>query len=372
MKSTNCLVESNGTVKLSDYCLLPLSFSSEASQNQLSNPDLIESKSISECQSVLSNSVKPYDSFDERHWMSPEVYYSSLYLDKSDIWSLGCIVYEMLIGESLLCRAWKKGIDIDNYYTDINGLLSEGLSINAKSFLTDALRYKPEDRVSLSGLLSHPFIKKSGMEVIEEENEAGLIQLNTGGLLENKSLIEGNNDNRSNVSKSNFSILASLINMSSNSHYSAGIKPMKKLMPKQPNNNTNSNNNSSIKKKETGKCEFFKKKVSKILDDENKMVESHRITEENDSIDDFAKKRLEFEKNLKEVAESKENTIDFNAKKRMEFEENMMKEVDMKKEKEENLLNMLGEQKKEDTIDFNKKKRMEFEKNMMKEFEGQE
>lgn len=65
-----------------------------------------------------------------------------------DIWSLGCIAYEMLSGEILMYD-----------YNDPNSIqVPETCSDNLRDFLACCLEYDPESRATISDIIKHPFL----------------------------------------------------------------------------------------------------------------------------------------------------------------------------------------------------------------------
>jgi len=341
LKSTNCLVESNGTIKLSDYFLLPLSINNTyfVHGSAESFPD-----SDSEVLSQYSENVQT-DPFDPRHWMSPETYFNKIFTEKSDIWSLGCIVFEMLVGQSLFNISINKNKTIEEYYQNVTMFFPDNLSDKTRDFLTMLLKSKPEERANLETLRTHKFLEIQGVEIFEEDLE------------DNHVSDKGSNIDKlgSVVSKSNFSVLASIVNYSlqESHHFNNNTKNLKKK------------GKTSIQKSGKGdRCSL--KNIFKPGDWEKKVIEEKEMEKSimgEDSFDDFNKKRMDYEQILRKEIEiesknKKKNndSIDFNAKKRMEYEQNLIRELEGK----------------DDSMDLNAKKRMEFEQNLLKELEGKD
>lgn len=83
--------------------------------------------------------------------MSPEAYYKTLYSEKSDIWALGIILYEMLEGRTI-----DHGMPINRYFNSIikNGYnLYSQISEGTKAILKGILQIQPERRSSTVELL---------------------------------------------------------------------------------------------------------------------------------------------------------------------------------------------------------------------------
>ena len=352
-------MESNGTVKLSDYFLLPLKNQDNycsKSEESLQDSEVVFSQTS---QTVLLNPC------DARNWMAPETYFEQTFTEKSDIWSLGCIVFEMLAGQSLFSIAMNKNKMIEEFYDCVTDFFPETLSAKSRDFLTLLLKFKTEDRANLEALRTHKFLEISGVEIFDEDNEELHGSMRASKIDKEKSIF----------SKSNFSVLASLVNSSmQDSHQiNSNLKSLKKKPLK------------SVAQKsfKTDKCQL--KKIFRNGGDdwdqkviEEKEMERSIIGEE--SMDDFQRKRTEFEQNLfkdihksgerqsiktkKKVEqeqmvlkdfESENSSMDFNAKKRMEFEKQLLKELEGN-----NNIN---------SVDFNAKKRMDFEQKMLKELE---
>ena len=82
-----------------------------------------------------------------------------------DIWSLGCIVFEMLTGNGMWSnyRGFNARVlgDLIAGYQDRELVLSDDLSANAKDFLRKCLTRDVEERWTADQLLKHPFITES-------------------------------------------------------------------------------------------------------------------------------------------------------------------------------------------------------------------
>ncbi|KAJ3227807.1 ATP binding [Clydaea vesicula] len=91
-------------------------------------------------------------------WMAPEVIKGRGYSAKVDIWSLGCVVLEMITGShpwnqlDEMQTMWKLG---KNMLPDI----PEWLSSDAKDFLLKCFSIDPDTRPTATELLHHPFVQ---------------------------------------------------------------------------------------------------------------------------------------------------------------------------------------------------------------------
>eukprot|EP00210_Caulerpa_lentillifera_P008466 g8076.t1 len=91
-------------------------------------------------------------------FMAPEIYQGESYTLKVDIWSLGCVLYEMLIGHNPF-KGENKQITKSNVLScklDYQGL--EKVSIEAKDLILKMLEPNPENRFTAQQVLDHPWI----------------------------------------------------------------------------------------------------------------------------------------------------------------------------------------------------------------------
>ncbi|XP_035187752.1 mitogen-activated protein kinase kinase kinase 19 isoform X2 [Oxyura jamaicensis] len=139
IKGNNVMLMPNGTVKLIDFgCARRLAWAS-----------------LSGTHSELLKSVHgtPY-------WMAPEVINESGYGRKSDIWSVGCTVFEMATGKPPLASMDR--IAAMFYIGAHRGLmpsLPERFSGAAADFVHACLTRDQHERPSARQLLDHPFVK---------------------------------------------------------------------------------------------------------------------------------------------------------------------------------------------------------------------
>ena len=90
--------------------------------------------------------------------MAPQILFGNCYDQKADIWSLGTMVYEMLVGfspftgysASNLAHNIQKG----NYGIPKN----VSLSMSCLYFINDTLKLEPEKRISHEDLPFHQFL----------------------------------------------------------------------------------------------------------------------------------------------------------------------------------------------------------------------
>ena len=140
IKGANILVETNGVVKLSDFgCSI-----------------FIEKTLTLYLQENKDNGIQ-----GSIPWMAPEVIRQTKYGRKSDIWSFGCTILEMITGKP----PWF-GYNFDNSVAAIMKIgcsneipaIPENISTNLKDFLLECLQRDPENRSSVKNLLSHQFL----------------------------------------------------------------------------------------------------------------------------------------------------------------------------------------------------------------------
>ncbi|KAL1923627.1 uncharacterized protein VTP21DRAFT_8607 [Calcarisporiella thermophila] len=139
IKGANILVDNKGCVKISDFGI---------------------SKKIEDDILTASGAARP--SFKGSvFWMAPEVVKQTQYTNKADIWSLGCLVIEMLSGD----HPWPS-------YTQMQAIFKIGryaapdipevASSDARDFLQRTFELNYQDRPSATELLKHAFLAQPG------------------------------------------------------------------------------------------------------------------------------------------------------------------------------------------------------------------
>ncbi|KAJ1905735.1 ATP binding, partial [Tieghemiomyces parasiticus] len=137
IKGGNILVDIKGGIKISDF---GISKKIEPDEDRLS---LISNRAS------LKGSV---------FWMAPEVVKKTHYTRKADVWSLGCLVIEMLTGEhpfpnfTEMQAMFKIG-------SNTSPAIPEDISAEARDFLTQTLALDYLQRPAADALLLHPFVQ---------------------------------------------------------------------------------------------------------------------------------------------------------------------------------------------------------------------
>lgn len=140
------------------------------------------------------------------NYISPEIATRSAHGLESDIWSLGCMFYTLLIG--------RPPFDTDTVKNTLNKVVLADyemptfLSREAQDLIHHLLRRNPADRLSLSSVLDHPFMsrnpsaKSKDLGTVEDSMDSGHATLSTtitassatslsGSLLDRRRLLVG-------------------------------------------------------------------------------------------------------------------------------------------------------------------------------------
>ncbi|TFK76404.1 Pkinase-domain-containing protein [Pluteus cervinus] len=140
IKGGNILVDNKGGVKISDFGISKKVDDSPIAGNKMHRPS-------------LQGSV---------FWMAPEVVKQSVHTQKADIWSVGCLVVEMLTGE----HPWAQLTQMQAIFkigSSAQPTIPSDISQEAQDFLQSTFKLDHEARPTAIELLKHPWIstKKS-------------------------------------------------------------------------------------------------------------------------------------------------------------------------------------------------------------------
>ncbi|KAI0054116.1 Pkinase-domain-containing protein [Auriscalpium vulgare] len=149
IKGANILVDNKGGVKISDFGISKKLEDNLMPGNRLHRPS-------------LQGSV---------FWMAPEVVKQTAYTKKADIWSVGCLVVEMLTGE----HPWAQLNQMQAIFKigsfSAKPPIPSDVSANAQDFLELCFELDHELRPSAGDLLGHPWLnKKTGKKGAGKNN----------------------------------------------------------------------------------------------------------------------------------------------------------------------------------------------------------
>ena len=196
IKCQNLLLSDEGRVKISDF-------------------GISINKNVLNCNNRVGT---PY-------WMSPEVINRQRYNEKTDIWSLGIICYELVEGEPPYSEFKPNVVMKKIIENPIKGLKNpEKYSNEFNDFVSLCLNVDYNKRPNIPQLLEHKFIKKSGsvkflQKIIEENNSLFYKDINSISLnyeysnvnTSEKNNFDLNSYNNINESNSNFNESDSII-----------------------------------------------------------------------------------------------------------------------------------------------------------------
>ena len=103
-------------------------------------------------------------------WMAPELLLGNPYNEIVDIWSLGILLFEMAEGEPPYIND-NPAVVIDMILNNPEPKLKNKLrwSKDFTNFLSHCIRKIPEERLSASSLLCHPFIEENDEQTSQEQ-----------------------------------------------------------------------------------------------------------------------------------------------------------------------------------------------------------
>ena len=155
-------------------------------------------------------------------YMAPEIIESENYDYSVDIWSLGILLYELLMGYSPFKDKTTKNTIVNIKLHELK--FDKEISEECKDLINKLLEVNKEKRINIKDILTHNFIKN---------NQNSIYSISSNILLNNKSgsgIISDNDNDNSKLNNSNTNSNSNLINMNSNDiQISRSVKPFIKF-----------------------------------------------------------------------------------------------------------------------------------------------
>jgi serine/threonine protein kinase len=134
----------------------------------LSKKDVIKVGDFGVCKRLDSTCELAQTKIGTPYYMSPEIYKNEPYNNKCDIWSLGCILYEMMTLKNPFQSAKTLpnliNMIINENYKEISK--TKGYSMNLRNLVSLMIKLDPNERPSVDEILNISFIK----EYLENKN----------------------------------------------------------------------------------------------------------------------------------------------------------------------------------------------------------
>jgi serine/threonine protein kinase len=163
VKVANVLVDEAGTVKLADFGASKILSRLQQSEEATSPNDHARApqwESSLQARGITTTKGTPL-------YMAPEVAFGAVHTSKSDIWSVGCTVLQMLTGK----EPWSECADASLFAlmqriaaTTCGPPLPDFVSAEAISFLKLCFQRDPNDRPTAADLLCHSFLRRKDPE----------------------------------------------------------------------------------------------------------------------------------------------------------------------------------------------------------------
>ena len=174
-------------------------------------------------------------------YMAPEIIESENYDYSVDIWSLGILFYELLMGHSPFKDKTTKNTIVNIKLHDLK--FDKEISDDCKDLINKLLEVNKEKRINIKDILSHNFVKKNEND-INFFSSNKFLNNNTGLFRENE------NDYINNINVNNNTNSNTNINMN-DMLISNSIKPfknsyLKSITSSKSNRSSNNHNNSSF------------------------------------------------------------------------------------------------------------------------------
>jgi serine/threonine protein kinase len=247
LKASNILIFPNGDIKLCDF---GLSFQWDDSNKYDYNDTISNNCSAnSKLQKIATNG--------SAYWLAPEIIIHRMATPKSDVWSLGATVIEMLTGNPPFsdygplpaCHAVGSGSKI---------IYPKNINFECKEFLNLCFQYDPILRPRAKMLLKTKWIKhakKNVLHNVEEITELGKVDNDFddfGNKFPDKKTLDDYKENAEDASFKD-------VEFKENTYDDMHSKTLIQLKQLQPTSNLSDNYTSSfvqlLKKHETAKCE---------------------------------------------------------------------------------------------------------------------